>query len=78
VGGLEQAGQRQGKPLRELGLDGHWLIDEIDPDDYRVVADQVPAVPRFILLHGFARPYRLRRDTWWSPQVTAGRAAASR
>ena len=39
---------------------------------------QIPAVPRFILLRGFARPYRRRREAWWSPQVTAGRAAASR
>ena len=68
----------KGKPLRELGLEGHWLIDEIDPEGYQVVAHQVPAVARFILLHGFARPYRRRRDAWWSPQVTAGRAAASR
>ena len=67
----------KGKPLRELGLEGHWLIDEIDPEGYQVVADQVPAVPRFILLHGFARPYRRRRDAWWSPQVTADHAAAS-
>ncbi len=68
----------KGKPLRELGLAGHWLIDEIDPEDYQVVANQVPAVPRFILLHGFAGHYRRRRDAWWSPQVSAGRAAASR
>jgi hypothetical protein len=66
----------KGKPLRELGLEGHWLIDEIDPEGYQVVAHQVPPVPRFILLHGFARPYRRRRDAWWSPQVSAGRAAA--
>jgi len=68
----------KGEPLRELGLEGHWLIDEIDPEGYQVVADQVPAVPRFILLHAFARPYERRRDAWWSPQVTASRAAASR
>jgi hypothetical protein len=67
----------KGKPLRELGLEGHWLIEEIDPEGYQVVAGQVPAVPRFILLHGFARPYRRRRDAWWSPQATAGHAAAS-
>jgi len=68
----------KGKPLRELGPEGHWLIDEIDPDGYQAVVHQIPAVPRFILLHGFARPYRRRTDAWWSPQVTAGRAAASR
>lgn len=46
----------KGKPLRELGLEGHWLIDEIDPEGYHVVTSQIPAVPRFILLHAFARP----------------------
>jgi len=32
----------KGKPLRELGLEGHWLIEEIDPEGYQVVADQAP------------------------------------
>jgi hypothetical protein len=67
----------KGKPLRELGLEGHWLIGEIDPEGYQVVVSQVPAVPRFILLHGFARPYRRRRSAWWSPGAPHGHAAAS-
>jgi Hemerythrin HHE cation binding domain len=66
------------KSLRELGLEGHWLLDEIDPEGYQVVTQQVPAVPRFILLHGFARPYRRRRDAWWSPGVSAGPVPTSR
>lgn len=68
----------KGKSLGELGLEGHWLIDEIDPEGYQVVTRQVPAVPRFVLLHGFARRYRRRRDAWWNPGVSAGRTAASR
>ena len=59
----------------QLGLDGHWLLDEIDPEGYQVVVQQVPAVPRFILLHGFARPYRRRRSAWWSPGAPHGHAA---
>jgi Hemerythrin HHE cation binding domain len=50
----------------QLGLDGQWLLDEIDPEGYQVMVHQVPAVPRFILLHGFARPYRRRKSAWWS------------
>jgi hypothetical protein len=65
----------KGKPLRELGLEGHWLIDDIDPEGYQVVTGQVPPVPRFILLHGFTRAYRRRTDAWWSPQIPADRAA---
>lgn len=59
----------KGKAVRELGLEGHWLVDQIDPEGYQVVASQVPAVPRFILLHAFARPYQRRRNTWWSSQA---------
>ncbi len=76
----------RGKPPQELGLEGHWLIDEIDPEGYQVVIHQVPAVPRFILLHGFARPYRRRRNalvepacisrTRWRFPVTAYRRGA--
>ena len=60
----------------QLGLDGQWLLDEIDPEGYQVVVQQVPAVPRFILLHGFARPYRRRRSAWWSSDAPHGHAAA--
>ena len=67
----------KGKPLRELGLEGHWLIDDIDPEGYQVVTGEVPPVPRFILLHGFARAYRRRTDVWWNPRVPAGNAAGS-
>jgi hypothetical protein len=62
----------------QLGLDGQWLLDEIDPDGHQAVVSQVPAVPRFILLHGFARPYRKRRSTWWNPGAPHGDAAAPR
>lgn len=67
----------KGKPLRELGLEGHWLIDDIDPVGYQVVTGQVPPVPRFILLHGFARAYRRRTDAWRGPQVPADSAGAT-
>ena len=60
----------------QLGLDGQWLLDEIDPEGYQVVVQQVPAVPRFILLHGFARLYRRRRSAWWSSDAPDGHTAA--
>ena len=48
------------KSLAQLGIEGHWLLDGIDAEGYQVVVHTVPAVPRFILLHGFARAYLLR------------------
>ena len=54
------------KSLAQLGFEGHWLIDRIDPEGYRVVTGVVPAVPRFILVHGFGRAYRRRTAAVWS------------
>jgi len=59
----------------QLGLDGQWLLDEIDPEGYQAVVHQVPAVPRFILLHAFPRPYRRRTSAWWSGDTPHGHAA---
>jgi hypothetical protein len=39
--------------VARAGLEGHWLTGEIDPEACQVVVSHVPAVPRFILLHGF-------------------------
>ena len=66
------------KSLRQLGLEGHWLLDETGPADHRFVTHQVPAVPRFIMLRGFARPYRHRTAAWWDPDAAPGRTAGDR
>jgi hypothetical protein len=58
----------KGKPLAELGYRGHWLVDDIDEEGRRVVLGEVPPVPRFILLHFFARGYRRRTARWQSAQ----------
>jgi len=55
------------KTMRELGFEGHWLIDGADDADRATVLGVVPAIPRFILLHGFARAYRRRSDACWHP-----------
>ncbi len=55
------------KGMKQLGREGHWLIDDADPADRAKVVGLVPAVPRFILLHGFARSYRRRSDACWLP-----------
>lgn len=53
------------KSLSQLGTEGHWLLDGIGPEGYQVVVHQVPAIPRFILVHGFARRYRRQAAARW-------------
>ncbi|WP_433436978.1 hemerythrin domain-containing protein [Nonomuraea sp. CA-141351] len=55
------------KPLMQLGEEAHWVIDGIDPVRYQVVIHLLPAIPRFIVLRGFARKYRRRATTVWGP-----------
>lgn len=55
------------KSLSELGFEGHWLLDDLDDEGRDVVLHTVPAIPRFILLHGFARSYRQRMAAVWGP-----------
>ena len=51
--------------LTELGLEGHWLIDGVTAEDRDVVLGVVPPVPRHLLVLGYARAYRRRRDACW-------------
>lgn len=66
---VEREHYLKSKSMRELGMEGHWLLDAIDPEGYQVVAHTVPALPRFVLLHFFARAYRQRAEACWSPVV---------
>lgn len=59
------------KSFVQLGMEGHWLLDGIDHEGYHVVVHQVPAVPRFILLYGFAGAYRRRAAARWQPDILA-------
>lgn len=53
------------KSFLELGAEGHWIIDGLDPEGRELILHVVPAVPRFILLHGFARSYRRKCALLW-------------
>jgi hypothetical protein len=70
---IEQEYNLKPKSLSQLGFEGHWLLDGIDAEGYDVVTHTVPLIPRFILLHGFARSYRRRTAAVWE----ADRAAAA-
>ncbi|HEY7068936.1 MAG TPA: SRPBCC family protein [Acidimicrobiales bacterium] len=46
----------------------HWILDGLGEEDRDFVLHLVPAVPRFVLLHGYARRYRrLRAACWGAP-----------
>lgn len=74
---IEQEHNIRSKSLAQLGFEGHWLLDGIDPEGYDVVVHTVPALPRFILLHGFARSYRRRMSAVWG-SVEASAATSTR
>jgi hypothetical protein len=62
---IEQRHNLDPKPMSDLGFEGHWLIDGADEADRATVLRLVPAVSRFVLLHGFARRYRRHADACW-------------
>jgi hypothetical protein len=68
---IEQKYNVKPKSLSQLGFEGHWLLDGIDEEGYGVVVHTVPPIPRFILLHWFARAYRRRAEAVWQPAVAA-------
>jgi hypothetical protein len=53
------------KSFMELGAEGQWIIDGLGPEDREVILHVVPAVPRVVLLHGFARSYRRKCRLLW-------------
>ena len=58
------------KSKSELGQEGHWLIDSIDPTGYTIVVGKVSPIPRFVLLHAFARPYARACAVRWGRTVS--------
>ena len=54
------------KSMSELGFEGHWLIDGSSDADRATVLGLVPRLPRFVLLHGYARRYRRHAAACWS------------
>ncbi len=64
---LEHEHNLDPKSMADLGFEGHWLIDGAAPGDRATVLGLVPPIPRFILLHGFARRYRRHAAASWGP-----------
>lgn len=61
------------KGIAQLAKEGHWLIDDASAQDRDQVLGLVPALPRFVLLHGYGRRYRRERDACWRPSAAARR-----
>ena len=59
------------KGLRELGAEAHWVLDGLPQDGRDVMMQVVPAAPRFIVLHAFARGYRRRSALRWGDGAAA-------
>ena len=55
------------KSLAQLGFEGHWLLDGLDPERSQLVVHQVPLIPRLLIVHGFKRRYRRRATACWGP-----------
>lgn len=69
---VEQEHFVKSKGFLELGAEGHWILDGLASEGRGVMLGVVPAVPRFVLLHGFAPAYRRKKAVLWG----SGPAAA--
>lgn len=59
----------KGKSPLELGLEGHFLLDGLDPEGRDVVVNLVPPIPRFVLLHAFGWLYRRQSRQRWGTRA---------
>ncbi len=55
----------------QLGMEGHWLLDGADEKARTKLLGQVPAVPRFVVLHGFRPAYARKTRALWAGTVAA-------
>lgn len=74
---VEQKYNIKPKTTRQLAMEGHWLLEGIDAEGYDVVVHKVPAVLRFVLIHGFGRTYRRQAAARWTPDSSPAEAPAS-
>ena len=74
---VEQKYNIKPKTTRQLAMEGHWLLEGIDAEGYDVVVHKVPAVLRFVLIHGFGRAYRRQAKARWTPDTSPVGAPAS-
>lgn len=67
---VEQGRYLTPKSAATLAQEGHFLLDDLDPERSRLVTHLVPPAKRFVLLHGFGWLYRrAARARWGRPQL---------
>jgi hemerythrin-like domain-containing protein len=71
---IEQEHNLDDKSPRQLAKEGHWLIEDIDPEGYAVVVGKVSPVLRFVLVHGFGPAYRRGARARWTPDGSPARS----
>ncbi len=74
---VEQEYNIKPKGTRQLAMEGHWLIEGIDPEGYEVVVHKVPPPLRLLLLYGFGPAYRRRARVRWTPDRSPSGQVAS-
>ncbi len=65
---IEQEHNLDGKSMSQLGIEGHWLIDDATAEDRARVLGLVPWLPRLVLVYGLGPSYRRRQRACWSPR----------
>ncbi len=60
------------KGMRELAMDGHWILDGLTGPAREHIETLVPPVPRFILVRLMGGPYRRRRALLWDGTPATG------
>ena len=73
---VEQEYNIKPKSPRQLAMEAHWVLEEIDEEGYDVVVHKVSPVVRFIVLHGFGRAYRRQAAARWTPVEARSGAVA--
>lgn len=74
---VEQEYNIKPKSVRALAMEGHRLLEGIDPEGYDIVVHKVPAALRLLLLHGFGRAYRRQASARWSAELPQRRGATA-
>jgi len=59
----------RGKSLSKLGIEGHWLMDGLDPDRCDHLVHLVPQPVRVLLVKGYAGRYRRACALRWGSNV---------
>ncbi|QIG45386.1 hemerythrin domain-containing protein [Nocardioides anomalus] len=62
----EQTYNVKPKKTTQLAFEGHWIVDNANPEDRSTVLHLVPPVPRFLLVNLMGRPYAQRREALWA------------